>query len=107
MKELTQHIRDIPDFPKPGIVFKDITPLLANPQALKKTLELMAERAVQLRPDLIVGIESRGFVFGAPLADRLSLGFVPVRKPGKLPYKTVRDEYSLEYGTGVLSRHAA
>jgi adenine phosphoribosyltransferase len=105
MHDLIKFIRDIPDFPKPGIMFKDITPLLKNPQALRRTLELLAEQAARCRPDLIVGIESRGFVFGAPLADRLEVGFIPVRKPGKLPYRCVRDEYSLEYGTGVLEMH--
>ncbi len=104
--ELTAHIRDIPDFPKKGIVFKDITPLLLQPLALRRALDLLAERAAGLKPELIVGIESRGFIFGVPLADRLGLGFVPVRKPGKLPYNCIRDEYSLEYGTGVLEMHS-
>jgi adenine phosphoribosyltransferase len=103
--DLRQYIRDVPDFPKPGILFKDITPMLLDPKALRHALTLLTEQAAAAKPDLIVGIESRGFVFGAPLADRLGVGFVPVRKPGKLPYKRVRDEYALEYGTGTLELH--
>lgn len=99
-------IRDIPDFPKPGILYKDITPVLADATALQATLRLLSEWAVTVRPTMIVGIESRGFVFGTPLADRLGIGFAPVRKPGKLPYRRVRDEYTLEYGTGILEMHA-
>ncbi|MDW8284301.1 MAG: adenine phosphoribosyltransferase [Myxococcales bacterium] len=102
---LASFIRDIPDFPRPGIVFKDITPLLREPAALRQALDEMTARARRLGPELIVGIESRGFLFGAPLADRLGLGFVPVRKPGKLPFRSVRDEYALEYGNGVLEMH--
>ncbi len=103
--DLVAHVRDIPDFPKKGIVFKDITPLLADAAALRRALDLLAEQARALSPELIVGIESRGFIFGVPLADRLGLGFAPVRKPGKLPYNCIRDEYALEYGTGVLEMH--
>lgn len=98
-------IRTIPDFPKPGIQFKDITPLLADAQGLGTTLDLLQGRASLLRPTRIVGIESRGFVFGVPLADRMGLGFAPVRKPGKLPHKVARGEYLLEYGSGVLELH--
>lgn len=103
--DLRSYIRDIPDFPKPGILFRDITPLLQHGPALRQTLDRLSEAVVEMKADLIVGIESRGFVFGAPLADRLGLGFVPVRKPGKLPYKTARHEYALEYGAGVLEIH--
>ena len=98
-------IRTIADFPKPGIQFKDITPLLADAQGLGTTLDLLQGRASLLRPSRIVGIESRGFVFGVPLADRMGLGFAPVRKPGKLPHKVARGEYLLEYGSGVLELH--
>jgi len=98
-------IRDIPDFPKPGIVFKDITPLLADPAAFSRTLDLLAERYREQSIDRIVGIESRGFLFGAALADRLGVGFAPARKPGKLPYTSVREEYSLEYGTDAIEMH--
>lgn len=98
-------IRTIPDFPKAGIQFKDITPLLADAHALGATLDLLQTRAEALRPTRIVGIESRGFVFGVPLADRMGLGFAPVRKPGKLPHRVARGEYVLEYGSGALELH--
>ncbi len=95
-------IRDVPDFPKPGILFKDVTPLLGDGAAFKLTTDLLAERVASMRPELIVGIESRGFIFGAALSERLGVGFVPVRKPGKLPFKTTRETYALEYGTDAL-----
>ena len=98
-------IRTIPDFPKPGIQFKDITPLLADAASLRTTLDLLQARATGLRPTQIVGIESRGFVFGVPLADRMGVGFAPVRKPGKLPFRVARGEYVLEYGAGALELH--
>lgn len=98
-------IRDVPDFPQPGILFKDITPVLADPAAFGAVLDALAERVSSLKVDKIVGIESRGFIFGAALADRLKLGFSPVRKLGKLPYKVDRVEYALEYGTGTLEAH--
>ncbi len=98
-------IRDVPDFPKPGILFKDITPLLNNARLFSSTLDILAEKAHRYEPDVIVGIESRGFIFGAALADRLNCGFVPVRKPGKLPYKTFSEEYALEYGTDTVEMH--
>jgi adenine phosphoribosyltransferase len=98
-------IRDVPDFPKPGIVFKDITPLLGNPETLRLTLELMAQMCRDLKPDHVVAIESRGFIFGGALADRLGAGFVPVRKPGKLPWKRVSRRYDLEYGTDAVEMH--
>ena len=105
IERIKQHIRDIPDFPKPGILFKDITPLLREPAAFNDVTTLLAEQVSRLRPDVIVAIESRGFLFGAPLAARMGLGLVPVRKPGKLPYKTRRVEYALEYGTDALAMH--
>ncbi|HYE79068.1 MAG TPA: adenine phosphoribosyltransferase [bacterium] len=103
--ELTQYIRDIPDFPKPGILFKDITPLLANHQAFNQVVDAMADHYRSRDISAVVGIESRGFIFGAPLALRLGAGFVPVRKPGKLPFTTERLEYALEYGTDALEIH--
>lgn len=98
-------IRDIPDFPKPGILFKDITPVLLNPQAFGEVIGAFADYARQVNADVIVGIESRGFVLGAPLAVALHKGFAPVRKVGKLPHKTVQCEYSLEYGTAAVEMH--
>jgi adenine phosphoribosyltransferase len=98
-------IRDVPDFPKPGIVFKDVTPLLGDGAAFHLCVDLLAERVRDARAELIVGIESRGFIFGAALADRLGVGFVPVRKPGKLPYRRSREEYALEYGNDALEMH--
>lgn len=98
-------IRDVPDFPKKGIVFKDITPLLADPTAFVASLDVLAERYASERPDVIVGVESRGFIFGAALAARMMASFVPVRKAGKLPWKSVRMEYELEYGTDVIEMH--
>jgi len=100
-----QLIRDIPDFPQPGILFKDITPVLADAKAFQAVLDEMEERLRGRGFDRIVAIESRGFVFGAALADRLEIGFSPVRKLGKLPYRTHRIEYALEYGKGVLEAH--
>jgi adenine phosphoribosyltransferase len=98
-------IRDVPDFPQPGILFKDITPILGDAKAFQSVLDDMQERLRGRAFDRIVAIESRGFVFGAALADRLKIGFAPVRKLGKLPYKTDRVEYALEYGKGVLEAH--
>ena len=98
-------IRDIPDFPQSGILFKDITPLLSDPAAFQEVLDRFAEHAQALAPDIIAGIESRGFLFGAPLAPALGLGFVPIRKAGKLPSQTEREEYELEYGSAVIELH--
>ncbi|MCB9591899.1 MAG: adenine phosphoribosyltransferase [Sandaracinaceae bacterium] len=98
-------IRDIPDFPKEGILFKDITPLLADPTAFTTCLDLFAERWAGQHVDAIVGIESRGFIFGAALAARMMTSFVPARKPGKLPAATNRVEYALEYGTDCIEMH--
>jgi adenine phosphoribosyltransferase len=103
--ELQRHIRDIPNFPKPGILFKDITPLLGNAAAFRLVTDLFEERLAAVKPDLVVGIESRGFIFGAALAQRLGVGFVPVRKPGKLPYKTRKVTYDTEYSTDTLEMH--
>ncbi len=111
-RELKPYIRDIPDFPEPGIIFRDITPLLGDAQALHKTIDALSApfRAAPDHPaeriDHIVGIESRGFLFGMPLAYQLGTGFVPVRKRGKLPYTTISREYALEYGTNIVEVHA-
>ena len=99
---LRAHLRDVPDFPKPGILFKDITPLLADPRALHITFDLLAQRFIGERIDVVVGVESRGFIFGGALSARLNASFVPVRKPGKLPWKKDRVAYSLEYGEAEL-----
>ena len=99
-------IRDVADFPKPGIVFKDITPLLAHPAGLALAVELMAQPWRGQPVDLVVGAESRGFIFGTAVANALSVGFVPVRKPGKLPAERRRFEYQLEYGSDALEIHA-
>jgi adenine phosphoribosyltransferase len=98
-------IRDIPDFPKPGIIFKDITPLLASPEAFKAAIDLLLEQHRPEKVEGVLAIESRGFVFGAPLALHLSVPLLIVRKPGKLPYKVTSIDYSLEYGTGKLEMH--
>lgn len=105
--ELTSLIRDIPDFPEPGIIFRDITPLLNNPQGLRYTIDRLTHRCKEanLVPDYVVGMESRGFIFATPLAYQLQAGFVPVRKPGKLPAKVHTVEYDLEYGTDKLEIH--
>jgi adenine phosphoribosyltransferase len=105
LARITSRIRDVPDFPKPGILFKDVTPLLGDGPAFRLVTDLLAERVGTKKPELIVGIESRGFIFGAALAERLGVGFVPVRKPGKLPYRTTRETYALEYGTDALEMH--
>lgn len=102
---LRSRIRDIPDFPKKGIVFRDITTLVADPEAFKKTIDAIYDRCRELNITKVVGIESRGFIFGSLLAYRLGCGFVPVRKPSKLPYETVKKEYTLEYGTGTVEMH--
>lgn len=103
--DLKRLIRDIPDFPKPGILFRDITPLLADPSGLAMAVELMAQPFRDCRVDVVVAAESRGFIFGTAVANVLSRGFVPIRKPGKLPAKTRRREYELEYGTDALEIH--
>lgn len=103
--ELRRAIRDIPDFPKPGIVFKDITPLLGDGALFQCTIDLLADRYRKQSVDMVLGIESRGFIIGAALAYRLGAGFCIVRKPGKLPYETHRASYALEYGSDALEVH--
>lgn len=98
-------IRDVPDFPKPGILFKDITPLLNEPKAFRVVIDRLAEQFSSRKIDAVAAAEARGFIFGAPLALALGVGFVPIRKPGKLPYQTVSLEYALEYGTDKLEIH--
>ncbi len=98
-------MRDVPDFPKPGIIFKDIAPMLQDGVALRAVNAALAEQIAALKPDILVGIESRGFLFAAPVACDLGIGMALVRKPGKLPFKKVRQEYSLEYGTDVVEMH--
>jgi adenine phosphoribosyltransferase len=99
-------VRDIPDFPKPGILFRDITPVLANPALFANVTEALASPFAGQRISHVVSIESRGFILGAPVALALGAAFVPMRKPGKLPAATVREEYALEYGTDALEMHA-
>ncbi|MDJ0589459.1 MAG: adenine phosphoribosyltransferase [Pleurocapsa sp. MO_226.B13] len=105
--ELKSLIRDIPDFPQPGIMFRDITTLLSNPQGLRHTIEQLTHKCqtANLLPDYIVGMESRGFIFATPLAYQLNAGFVPIRKPGKLPSQVYSVTYDLEYGTDRLEIH--
>lgn len=103
--DLKSVIREIPDFPKPGILFRDITTLLADPQALRHSVELLGTKCADLQPDYIAGIESRGFIFGMPLAYHMNIGFAPVRKPGKLPAAIHAAEYDLEYGRDRLELH--
>lgn len=98
-------VRDVPDFPKPGIIFKDITPILADPGLFKHCVHLMAETLGELKVDKIVGIDARGFIFGAALAHHLGVGFIPLRKKGKLPWKTHEQAYQLEYGEAVIELH--
>jgi adenine phosphoribosyltransferase len=105
IEDIRRAIRDIPDFPKPGIVFKDITPLFANGPLFAKTINILADRYRDQRIDTVLGIESRGFIVGAALAYRLNAGFSVVRKPGKLPYNTHTASYDLEYGTDSLEIH--
>jgi len=104
--DLKATIRDVPDFPKPGVVFKDIMPLLGDPAALKEAVDRLAEWAAPRAPDLVLGAEARGYITGGALACRLGCGFVPARKPGKLPWHTVAVKYALEYGFDQLEVHA-
>jgi adenine phosphoribosyltransferase len=104
--DLRAFIRDIPDFPQPGIVFKDITPLLLDPRALDDAVVGLARMAEPLEVDLVVAPEARGFILGGALARELGVGFVPARRPGKLPHETVSAEYALEYGINALEMHA-
>ena len=103
--DLKALIRDIPDFPKPGILFRDITTLLRDPQGLQYTIDSLTEQCQPLKPDFVIGMESRGFMFGVPLACNLGVGFIPVRKPNKLPAPVYTVEYALEYGTDRLQMH--
>ncbi len=104
--DLDRFIRDVPDFPKPGILFKDITPLLAEPSAFGRAIDGLAEHFEGRGVEAVAAAEARGFLFGTPLAMRLGVGFIPIRKPGKLPYDRVGIEYALEYGTDRLEVHA-
>jgi len=104
--DLAARIRDIPDFPSPGIIFKDITPLVADPTAFRQAIDELAAWAGPRTPDVILGAEARGFIFGGALAYALGCGFVPARKPGKLPWRTVEATYALEYGNDTLQVHA-
>ncbi len=103
---LKNKIRDIKDFPKEGVVFKDITPILSDAEAMKKALNLFLEQLKGVKIDKVVGMESRGFFFGTLLAQSLNAGFVPVRKPGKLPFETIAQTYDLEYGQDQLEIHS-
>ena len=105
-QRVRRFIRDVPDYPKPGIIFKDITPLLAAADAFVEVTDAMAAPFASAEITHVVAIESRGFILGAPVAQRLGAGFVPVRKPGKLPHTTRREEYELEYGTDALEIHS-
>jgi adenine phosphoribosyltransferase len=103
---LTSFVRDVPDFPKPGILFRDITPLLASAEAFGEAVAAMAQPVLALQPTHVLGLESRGFIFGSALAQKLGVGFVPARKPGKLPMATHSEAYGLEYGNDALEIHA-
>jgi adenine phosphoribosyltransferase len=106
VRELSSRVREVVDFPRPGIIFRDLTPLMGHARSMRLCIDLLVERVAQHRPEVIVAIESRGFIFGAPVAVALGIGFAPVRKPGKLPWKTNRRSYALEYGTDSLEMHA-
>jgi adenine phosphoribosyltransferase len=105
MKELKDYIRDIPNFPKEGIIFKDITPLWKDKDAFAQSIDTIVDRYKRQQIDVVVGVEARGFIIGAPVAYKLGVGFVPMRKPGKLPYKTTSVSYELEYGTDTVEMH--
>ncbi|MCB1095763.1 MAG: adenine phosphoribosyltransferase [Verrucomicrobiae bacterium] len=102
---LSEGIRDVPDFPKPGVLFKDITPVLAHPELWDIAISALIETAGDTRIDKVVGIDARGFIFGAAVADRLKAGFIPIRKKGKLPYHTFEKAYALEYGEEIIQVH--
>ena len=104
--DLEKFIRDVPDFPKKGIIFKDITPLLADPAALRETVRQLAAPHESQAVEIVTGIESRGFIFGSLVAHRLAANFVPIRKPGKLPAETISESYELEYGADTVEIHA-
>jgi adenine phosphoribosyltransferase len=103
--DLEKMIRDVPDFPKEGIIFKDITTLIKDPQAFKEAVDILADHYADQRIDLVAAVEARGYVFGAPIAYKLGAGFILVRKAGKLPAETLREEYELEYGTDAVEMH--
>ncbi len=105
VEKIKAAIRDVPDFPKPGIVFKDITPILGNRKLLKSVINLFAKRHRNSRIDYVAAIEARGFIFGGALACALNAGFIPIRKKGKLPYKTIEASYDLEYGSATIAMH--
>jgi len=105
VEHLTSLIRDIPDFPEPGVVFKDITPVLAEGDAFGDLVDALARPFAEARVAKVAGIEARGFTLATPVAERLGAGFIPIRKPGKLPWETVKEEYSLEYGVDALEVH--
>src|SRR5687767_15935921 len=104
--DLKQHIRHVPDFPKAGILFYDITTLLRNAEGFAMTIDMLSSPYVGERIDVVVGIESRGFILGAAVAERIGAGFIPIRKPGKLPSKSIKEIYDLEYGKDALEIHA-
>ena len=103
--DLRAYVRDIPDFPKPGILFRDLTPLMGHGPAFRQTIDRLGQRVTALHPAAIAAVESRGFIFGAAVAAQLGLGFVPLRKPGKLPFRTRRGQYDLEYGSDGIEIH--
>ena len=103
--DLSKYIRDIPDFPKKGVIFKDITPLLKDSKALAYAVDLIHQHYANAGVTAVAGIESRGFIFGCPIARSFNVGFIPIRKPGKLPYQTFKEEYELEYGTDCVEMH--
>lgn len=105
VEQLRAAIRDVPDFPKPGVTFKDITPILSDPKLFSTVIDTLADEAAKRGPDKIVGIDARGFLFGAAVAYRLGCGFIPVRKKGKLPYKSLCSSYELEYGSAEMEMH--
>jgi len=103
--DLTDSIRNIPDFPKPGIIFRDITTLIGDPNSFNETVEILYDRYKNMNIDVVAAIESRGFIFGGALANKLGVGFVPIRKKNKLPWNTISETYELEYGTDTLEMH--
>ncbi|MBW0001093.1 MAG: adenine phosphoribosyltransferase [Verrucomicrobia bacterium] len=105
VEQLQAAIRDVPDFPKPGVTFKDITPILSDPKLFNTVIDILADEAAKNRPDKIVGIDARGFLFGAAVAYKLKCGFIPVRKKGKLPYRSISFAYQLEYGSAEMEMH--
>jgi adenine phosphoribosyltransferase len=105
LEQIQSAIRTIPDFPQPGILFRDITPVLADADLFRQVIDLLAEKTINFGAEKVVGIDARGFLFGAAVAYKLGLGFVPIRKKGKLPFKTIRYSYALEYGKADMEIH--